>query len=233
MEEVYEEYDTFPEMTTALDVDVTPQTVRRYMIDYGIHKPTSQSRPNLTRRLLELDPDSIPPLDGKNTSDENETSSNDSLQSPPRTISTTPVITNRDGQSSPKVDAACSRLLHSEMAATDDSEGCSSDRIQRSQDEPLLLDSVEHSSIEIPPHLTLEDIQTAVKKARTLYEAQQLLELDRDETRRLLQELDLLDFVYGRLATQGFEEYTIEDITFRIQNARRLKDDRTIGYDYG
>ncbi|MFC7131572.1 MULTISPECIES: hypothetical protein [Salinibaculum] len=38
--EVYEEYDTFAEMTEALGVDVTPATVREHMVNHGIH-PTS------------------------------------------------------------------------------------------------------------------------------------------------------------------------------------------------
>ncbi|MFB6129997.1 MAG: hypothetical protein ABEJ28_04145 [Salinigranum sp.] len=37
--EVYETYDTFAEMTEALDTDVTAQTVRHHMIKHGIHEP--------------------------------------------------------------------------------------------------------------------------------------------------------------------------------------------------
>ncbi|SEW29882.1 hypothetical protein [Natrinema salifodinae] len=39
LEAVYQEYDTFTAMTAALDVDVTSETVRRYMIKHGIHDP--------------------------------------------------------------------------------------------------------------------------------------------------------------------------------------------------
>lgn len=38
---VYEDNDTFAEMVEALGMDVTPETVRRYMIDHGIHQPAS------------------------------------------------------------------------------------------------------------------------------------------------------------------------------------------------
>jgi len=38
---VYEDNDTFAEMVDALGMDVTPETVRRYMIDHGIHQPAS------------------------------------------------------------------------------------------------------------------------------------------------------------------------------------------------
>lgn len=45
---VYEENATFEEMRQELDVDVTAQTVRKYMIKHGIHEP--EPRPD---RLLE------------------------------------------------------------------------------------------------------------------------------------------------------------------------------------
>lgn len=56
---VYEEYDTFAEMTEALDVDVTPQTVRRYMIKYGIHEPLSSTGSRTVAMLVDADPDDV------------------------------------------------------------------------------------------------------------------------------------------------------------------------------
>jgi len=43
--EVYETHDTFAEMADALEMDVTGETVRRYMIDHGIHQPNTYSSP--------------------------------------------------------------------------------------------------------------------------------------------------------------------------------------------
>ncbi|AXR76857.1 hypothetical protein [Natrarchaeobaculum sulfurireducens] len=37
--EVYDSCETFAEMSEAIDMDVTAETVRRYMIDYDIHEP--------------------------------------------------------------------------------------------------------------------------------------------------------------------------------------------------
>lgn len=51
---VYDSEATFPEMTDALGVDVTPQTVRKYMVEYGIHEPTSRT----SDTLAETDRDS-------------------------------------------------------------------------------------------------------------------------------------------------------------------------------
>ncbi|GAB7020795.1 hypothetical protein [Halostagnicola bangensis] len=39
--EVYESCDTFTEMSEVIEMDVTAETVRRYMIDYDIHEPNS------------------------------------------------------------------------------------------------------------------------------------------------------------------------------------------------
>ena len=41
LQEVYDTNDTFAEMAEALDMDVTGETVRRYMIEYDIHQPNS------------------------------------------------------------------------------------------------------------------------------------------------------------------------------------------------
>jgi hypothetical protein len=41
----YEGYDSFPAMTAALGVDVTSQTVRRSMMELGIHQPSRRSAP--------------------------------------------------------------------------------------------------------------------------------------------------------------------------------------------
>ncbi|TYL36347.1 hypothetical protein CV102_23105 [Natronococcus pandeyae] len=41
--EVYESCDTFTEMREVIEMDVTAETVRRYMIDYGIHEPNSHA----------------------------------------------------------------------------------------------------------------------------------------------------------------------------------------------
>ncbi|MFC7019393.1 MULTISPECIES: hypothetical protein [Haloarcula] len=43
LREVYETYDSFAEMTEALDVDVTAQTVRRNMMKHGIHEPSTSN----------------------------------------------------------------------------------------------------------------------------------------------------------------------------------------------
>ncbi|ELY55702.1 hypothetical protein C492_15546 [Natronococcus jeotgali DSM 18795] len=41
LEELYESFDTFAEMAAVLEMDVAVETVRRYMIDAGVHDPVS------------------------------------------------------------------------------------------------------------------------------------------------------------------------------------------------
>lgn len=44
LQEIYDSHDTFAEMSEALEMDVTGETVRRYMIDYDIHQPESYAK---------------------------------------------------------------------------------------------------------------------------------------------------------------------------------------------
>lgn len=57
---VYEKKTTFEEMTEALGADVTPETIRRYMIKYNIHDPASRTGSRSAEILLDRNPDSIP-----------------------------------------------------------------------------------------------------------------------------------------------------------------------------
>lgn len=68
----------------------------------------------------------------------------------------------------------------------------------------------------LPSHLTLTDVKEAVQTAKTLYDAQQQLEMDRERARDLLQELNLLKLVHGRLASRE-EDITMADIERRIR----------------
>ena len=51
LQAVYEQHDTFPEMTDALQVDVTSETVRRHMVDHGIHDPADATPSSLEAQV--------------------------------------------------------------------------------------------------------------------------------------------------------------------------------------
>lgn len=202
LQEVYDEYDTFTEMTGALDVDVTPQTVRRYAIKYEIHEPASNTGSQSAEKLLDADPDSVSGSPEEDTSEEAKS------------------IANRPAQVEARNTSAPSRIStdgHGGVRDYDKNE----DRLSGNCDE--IKDDIEAC---LPEHLTLDDIKTAARSAKTLYEAQQQLDLEREEARRLLRELDLLDFVHGRLATRDVSDQTIEDLNKRLQTITKTDSGR-------
>lgn len=146
---VYEEHDTFAEMRDALGVEVTPQTVRRKMIDFGIHVPNSPD--NHTES-------------GQNGSEAEPKSSADRSQ---------------DGQSE---------------------------------------DTVVADGLDLPSDITIEELQEVVREANTIHEAQARLGIDREDVRRILTDLNLLDLVTGRLVNAD-DPITNDEIDERIRTA--------------
>lgn len=129
--EIYETYDTFAEMKDALGMDVTAETVRRYMVDYGIHEPNSY-----------------------NTS-------------------------------------------HDEAPA-----------------KPIIADG-----IGLPEDVTVESFIETVRRSNTIYEVKQGIGIERDDAIEMLKQLNLLDLVVGRLATESERELTREDVIERLRAA--------------
>ncbi len=181
LEKVYEEFETFPEMTEALGVDVTPETVRRYMIKYDIHDPVAPNQvPNRTqtdssetnprsdaRRVSEVT-DSTP-TDVDCTTDnavrKNEKGADPSVEdSKVASVETQPVV---------------------ELIENNTTDGSS----------PVIADGSG-----IPQSLTVREFADVLERSRTVSETQRSLGLEYDQTRNLLQKLHLIEFVTGRLA---------------------------------
>jgi len=135
---VYDSCDTFAEMAAELEMDVTAETVRRYMIDYDIHEPD----------------------------------------------------TYRTGGAT---------------AATGDEQVVLSD------------------GIGLPDDVTAEDLVETVERSNTIYEVKQDIDIERDDALEMLQDLNLLDLVVGRLATEGEREVTREDIVDRLREASAVQ----------
>lgn len=64
---VYDEHDSFPAMREALGVDVSAQTVRRHMIDQGIHEPASSVEADASDRAESAPADEPDPNDVETT----------------------------------------------------------------------------------------------------------------------------------------------------------------------
>lgn len=164
LETAYIEHDSFAAMTEALDVDVTPQTVRRHMIDHGIHDPES-----------------------RNTSVETESEPAGSDDDPPATDDT--------GETSDDIDDAESDDTDSDPAVTSIPEG-----------------------IELPDEIDIETLKGIVTDARTIHDVQREVDLDRQSTRELLESLNLLECVLGRL-DEVDRDVPPEEIDERIDTA--------------
>lgn len=75
----------------------------------------------------------------------------------------------------------------------------------------------------MPSGIDIEDVVEAVADSRVFFEVQQRLELDRSETRELLDQLDLLDLVLHRVADHHEKDASYEEVAARIRRAAPAK----------
>lgn len=190
LKEVYKKYDTFQEMTDALDVDVVPQTVRHYMIKHAIHEPATQS---------ESQPATPVVTDGHgNASDELEMG---------RTPSTVSSPTDAD----PARNASHPQQAPSEVSgATESTTSQISQEIAHHQCEQEYP-----AAIELPTDM-VDDVKACARQATTLTGVQHQLGLDRTQTRHLLQELGVLEWVRGPLATGSLQNGSLRKINQQL-----------------
>jgi hypothetical protein len=79
-------------------------------------------------------------------------------------------------------------------------------------------DDVISAGIDCLDDITIEEVKRTVKTARTPYEVQRELGVDRGTTQQLLPALDLLDLVRSRV-DQAETDTSLETIETRIANA--------------
>jgi len=135
---VYESCDTFAEMADTLEMDVTAETVRRYMIDYDIHEPNSYD------------------------------------------------------------------TAHGGEEAT-----------EANEEDPVVLSD----GIGLPDNITVDELIETVKQSNTIYEVKRDMGVDRQDALEMLRELNLLDLVVGRLATEAERDISRTDIVDRLREA--------------
>lgn len=186
LEAVYEEHDTFPEMTRALGVDVTAETVRRYMVKHDIHDPDEPDRPIESTESAES---AEPAEPAKSTDDggidegiggtESDASSRNAITEPP-------TADEQDERSTADGESEFESRTIAEILETAD----------RSEEEGLIADGSG-----IPQSLTVGELTRILDHSRTVTEAKRKLDLSYEQTRCLLHELGLVDFVSGRLAS--------------------------------
>lgn len=138
-------------MTDALGVDVTPETVRRYAIEHGLHVPASNTDDARVER----------PADDASLDQSDD---------------------NRRGETK-----------RDEDADTADSDHVDSGNVEY---------EAASDGIGLPDGVTVAAIKEAVIEADTLYEAHQMLGTDRETAKQVLDRLDLLDSVFGRISDE-------------------------------
>lgn len=69
----------------------------------------------------------------------------------------------------------------------------------------------------LPADLTIEDVKSTVERADTLHQVASSLDLDREQARALLSDLNLLDLVHGRVATKRRRDELKSEIDRRLE----------------
>jgi len=187
--DVYESCDTFAQMADAIDMDVTAETVRRYMIDYDIHQPNS----------YQTAADDDGSADGSGTADSD---------GPDAGIDPEHEEPGGPGQS---IDG------DEDLAAAEDTgeETAPSAATAGEPTEPVVLSD----GIGLPDDVTVDTLIDTVKRSNTLYEVTREINVDRQDALDVLEELNLLDLVVGRLATEGQRDLSREEIVDRLRAA--------------
>jgi hypothetical protein len=226
----YAKCDTFPEMTAALGVDVTSETVRRHAVKYGIHDP-DDSAPQTGHDI------------GPGKRPDTETS-DDQIETNPTTADKTTTAdgleSSDNGDDEPQGDGAPNQAgesptSKSETSGPDHSEqmedGHETSDVSASpfadrpiaefpsetdteQENPVVTDG-----IGVDSDLTVGELTIAINRSDTVHEVKQHLDMSRDKTRQLLQRLDLIQFVSHPLASNQLE-ITPAEVVRRIDPER-------------
>jgi hypothetical protein len=180
LQRLYDRCDNFTEMQRYIDMDVSAETVRRYMIDAGVHEPASYA-------TGEADDDDGEP------SDEAADATDDGTEAEP-------TAADPDDAS----DGA--------VAPGDPASPADDDPVQDLRHDQLVADG-----LGLPEDVTLAALADAVAESVTVYQVQKRLDLDRPQTQRLLEELDLLDLVLRHVANYPDRATAREQIAARIR----------------
>ncbi|ESS12727.1 MAG: hypothetical protein A07HR60_00426 [uncultured archaeon A07HR60] len=71
--------------------------------------------------------------------------------------------------------------------------------------------------------MTIDALIETVRTSNTIYEVKQEIDVGRDDALELLRELNLLDLVVGRLATEGERDLSRDQIVDRLREASAVK----------
>jgi len=225
---VYDADRTFPEMRDELGVDVTPKTVRHYMVEYGIHDPETLPSDDDGPTPAYKDPEQLAAVyDAERTFPEmRDELDADVTAKTVRHYMVEYGIHDPETDSSrvPTADSSDDRELDSAAGDTD-RDGLPDDEEDATPDSgDVAADSGDVAAdiadeVDLPEDLSVVDVTEAVCTAKTLYEVQRELGIGREQTHRLLSELNLLELVHGRVSTVSVQSRTRETVERRIREA--------------
>lgn len=203
LEEVYEAHDSFPAMREALDVDVSAQTIRRHMIQHGIHDPSGD----------------------EDSDEQHESNTPDEAGAADESESDAERETDEDHDREPDEPDA-EHVEEPESVDEDGTETEEHEEESESEEEPVIPESAPlaetlPADVTAPADITFAELKEAVRTADTLYHIQQQFDLTREEARDLLGYLDLLELVLGRVATKHEREELKAEIDSRIRHSIR------------
>lgn len=198
LREVYESCETFAEMPDALGMDVTAETVRRYMIRQGIHEPTSYNT------STDEDTD-VTTTDGETAG--STTSANSAQTS-----------AGDDGDANQIEDTESDRTdEETHNRESEDSSAPTTDDSERPAQPDVEPPAILADGIGLPEDVSIDTIVEAVQTSNTIYEVKQGIGVEREDALELLTELNLLEFVAGRLATEAEREVGRDQIIDRLR----------------
>jgi hypothetical protein len=192
LEEVYASCETFAEMTDAIGMDVTAETVRRYMIDHGIHQP-----------------DSYDTADGPGTTDVDDADADASTHGTDTDASTHDTDTDASTHGT-DTDAS----VHEESPPGGTRDGTQKTAANGDTEHVVLTDG-----IGLPDDVTVEMLIETVQRSNTVLEVKRDLGIERQEALNTLQRLDMVDLVIGRLDAETQRNVSRTDVIERLRAA--------------
>jgi hypothetical protein len=220
----YENHDTFPAMTEALDVDVTSETVRRHMVKYDIHDPEAATPGGpTTGESPRRTPDAHE--EAASTESAVDTAADDAASSDTATgdvaTGTTAADTVSDDESESERDSTAGSDRVTGSAVTDGGKAALADtaRSQSASDPTAVVDLLAERPTEpradfgLSESVTVGGLTAAINQSRTVHEVAHEIGVSQATAREFLRSFDLINFVTHPLAT--------EQVTVSVDEIRR------------
>lgn len=194
LREVYDESKSFAEMAEEIQADVSMSTVRRHMINHGIHEPITYNTTSEAETV-----------GGQGTTAGGRERAEDAEESVDSTTATSS-------------DASAEAT---DVTAHDRSEGSLDEacRTAPGETEPERNFHALLEEVGIERRFTSDDLNRVLRNSSTLHQTSQRLDIDKEQAKRLLMRMDLLDTVYGRLVNKEKEEVPSSEIDRRIRKS--------------